>query len=140
MYIEGKVEVYLFQDGIDKEVNSIKVLLTTHHKLMLDIRAILKSLAKVFCETRFSTSSTKCFGMLSTNYRNCIITVLWPVSSMSRILLKCNVYYYLYRFLLCIWVHKLHWCPYDPKRSAKGLYKDHPFTSTWDHILCQESV
>lgn len=41
--------LHWFQDGIETEVNAIKVLLTTHHKLMSDIRAILKSLAKVQC-------------------------------------------------------------------------------------------
>ncbi|KAL4241086.1 Serine/threonine-protein kinase smg1 [Mactra antiquata] len=34
------------KDGIKSEVNNIKTLLTTHHKLMSDIRAVLKSLAK----------------------------------------------------------------------------------------------
>ena len=46
----------LLQDGIEKEVNTVKVLLTTHHKLMSDIRAILKSLAKVMFDHSLNTN------------------------------------------------------------------------------------
>ena len=38
---------FTFQDSIKSEVATIKTLLASHHKLMSDIRAILKTLAKV---------------------------------------------------------------------------------------------
>jgi hypothetical protein len=38
-----------FQDAIKDEVTAIKTILTTHHKLMSDIRTILKSMSKVHC-------------------------------------------------------------------------------------------
>lgn len=35
------------QTSVQTEVNAVRALLTTHHRLMSDIRSILKSLAKV---------------------------------------------------------------------------------------------
>jgi len=44
-------DVLVYQEGIKAEDKTIKTLLTCHHKLMSDIRAILKTLAKVRLHT-----------------------------------------------------------------------------------------
>ena len=56
--LQSIITHFLLQESLEKEVDILRALLTNHHKLMSDVRAILKSLAKVNICTMLSLPIT----------------------------------------------------------------------------------